>query len=60
MLINLFFTLNQNEMEKLKLENSGLVEMSQEEMLKTEGGFWGIIFWAIAGFLAGIGAFASE
>ena len=47
-------------MEKLKLEKSGLVEMSQDEMSKIEGGFWGIVFWAIAGFLTGIGMFASE
>ena len=47
-------------MEKLQLENSGLVELSHEEMLKVEGGFWGLVFWVIAGFLAGIGAFASE
>ena len=47
-------------MEKLQLKNAGLVEMSQEEMLKVEGGFWGLVFWVIAGFLAGIGVFANE
>ncbi|WP_254411588.1 class IIb bacteriocin, lactobin A/cerein 7B family [Dyadobacter diqingensis] len=47
-------------MEMLQLENSGLVEMSHEEMVKVEGGFWAIVFWAIAGFLTGVGIFASE
>jgi lactobin A/cerein 7B family class IIb bacteriocin len=47
-------------MEKLQLEKSGLLEMSHEEMMEIEGGFWALAFWVIAGFLTGIGIFASR
>lgn len=47
-------------MEKLQLENFGLVEMSSEEMVNVEGGFWGLLAVAVAGFLAGMAYWVYE
>ena len=47
-------------MKKLELENFGFVEMSSEEMMHVEGGFLGIVLWAIAGFLIGMAMYVSE